>query len=460
MSRNHITSRVHSQTGCHDVATLRSHRQPMTQTVEELDPHTTKLSELDRQLVSAVSGIKILSSVSWPVAVQQQWLNGWRKGERVLPEIVYPVRNLESERASLNRIYDHADPGHPMGAWIRAQCSAYMQATRLLEHLGRPQLTVYSEDLYGRPGDLLPGSTLSSVDAAHHFLEVASDLHDDLLATENEYCIEATTMQRELQADVDALFGIDRVSVVVDASLASKAAAGPTRIRLRGDTCFSEYDRRQLLEHEAFVHSLTGLNGRSQPHFPSLGLNSPRITATQEGLATFAELITGAIDLSRMKRLSLRILAIDMALNGADFLQVMDYFLEHGQDESESFNSTMRVFRGAPLAGGHAFTKDGVYLHGLLQVHTFFRLALKQGKLMPLRMLFAGKMTLDDVIALEPMFESGVLAPPHWLPPWLQRIRGLAGILAFSLFANRIPMDRVAADAATGEGVFGDQPAV
>jgi len=29
------------------------------------------------------------------------------------------------------------------------------------------------------------------------------------------------------------------------------------------------------------------------------------------------------------------------------------------------------------------------------------------------------------------------------LPPWLQRANGLAGALAFSLFANRIRMDRV-----------------
>ena len=102
-----------------------------------------------------------------------------------------------------------------------------------------------------------------------------------------------------------------------------------------------------------------------------------------------------------------------------------------------------------PTTGGCAFTKDTVYLRGLVGVHTFFRWALRQHKLPLCRYLFAGKMTLADVQRFEPLFESGVLLPPHWMPPWLTRINGLAGMLAFSLFANRIRLDTVAA-----EGVF------
>ena len=54
--------------------------------------------------------------------------------------------------------------------------------------------------------------------------------------------------------------------------------------------------------------------------------------------------------------------------------------------------------------------------------------------------------TLDDVAAFEPLFEDGVLAPPRWLPRWVSRANGLAGVLAFSLFANRIRLDRLSAD--------------
>jgi uncharacterized protein (TIGR02421 family) len=236
------------------------------------------------------------------------------------------------------------------------------------------------------------------------------------------------------------------IKVEVDAELTAKAAAGATRIRLRGDTCFSEYDRHQLLAHEAFVHSLTALNGRQQPLLASLARTSPRVTATQEGLAVFAELMSGAIDIARLKRISLRILAIDMALNGADFVEVYRYFSNCGQSAADSFHSAQRVFRGVPLNGGAAFAKDNVYLSGLLTVHTFFRWAFKQQRMDLLRHLFAGKLTLHDVIALQPHFASGAILPPRWLPPWMQHVHGLAGKLAFSVFINGIHMNRVQGD--------------
>lgn len=147
-----------------------------------------------------------------------------------------------------------------------------------------------------------------------------------------------------------------------------------------------------------------------------------------------------------MKRISLRIVAIDMAINGADFVQVFRFFLDAGQTPEDSFASTQRVFRGAPLGGGAAFTKDTVYLHGLLSVHTFFRWCLRHRKLAVARQLFAGKLALEDVFALQPMFEVGAIAAPQYLPPWMQRANGLAGMLAFSLFANKIKLDRVDAD--------------
>jgi len=150
-----------------------------------------------------------------------------------------------------------------------------------------------------------------------------------------------------------------------------------------------------------------------------------------------------------MKRISLRIEAVAMALAGADFIEVFRYFTDAGQNPAESFSSAQRVFRGVPTTGGAAFTKDTVYLRGLIGVHTFFRHSLQQDRLRLCRRLFAGKMTLDDVATFEPMFEAGVLASPRWLPRWVSRANGLAGMLAFSLFANRIRLDKLSEDAPT-----------
>jgi uncharacterized protein (TIGR02421 family) len=404
------------------------------------------LSGLDRRLVAATRGIRLLSSLSWPAAVQQAFLAQWRQGRAVLPAIAYPGRDFSAERAELDAIASAAPAGHPVGDYLARTARSWGVAAELLESAGTAHVTECSVRLFGRPGDTVPGATLTNVDAARHFITLADELGHELGASDADYCIPADILQEDLQQRLDAFFGADVVRVETDPGLISKAAAGATRIRLRSATCFTEDDRHQLLEHEAFVHTLTALNGRAQPHLASLGQNSPRITATQEGLAVFAELMSGSIDILRMKRISLRIVAIDLALAGADFIDVFRYFLDAGQTEADSFASTQRVFRGAPLTGGAAFTKDAVYLHGLLSIHTFFRWALKHQRLALTRNLFAGKLALHDVIALEPFFESGWIAQPRWLPPWARRANGLAGVLAFSLFANHIRLDTVAAE--------------
>ena len=412
----------------------------------ESDATLSRSAELDRRLVAAVKGIKLLASVSWPATVQKKFLQGWQSGNPQLPKVEYARPDFATTREELEDIFLAADAQHPVGDYLRRTAQSWRIATELLDAVGTPQITQHSIDLFGRPGDRLPGGSVSNLDAARHFIELADELDQEITSNDADYCIPADLLREELQQRISAFFTHHDVKVELDPNLIAKAAAGPTRIRLRSATCFSEYDKHQLLEHEAFVHSLTALNGREQPHLGSLALSSPRITATQEGLATFAELMSGSIDIGRMKRISLRILAIDKALHGADFIEVFKFFLESGQTDADSFTSAMRVFRGAPLSGGCAFTKDAVYLHGLLSVHTFFRWALKHQRLQLCRNLFAGKMALHDVIALEPFFASGYIVAPLYLPPWVARANGLAGTLAFSLFANKIRLDRVEAE--------------
>jgi uncharacterized protein (TIGR02421 family) len=403
-------------------------------------------AELDRRLVAAVKGIKLLSLVSWPASVQNTFIEGWRRGNPQLPQVEYERNDYSRTREELEDIFLTADCEHPVGDYLRRTAQSWRTATELLDAVGTPDIVEHSTHLFGRPGDLLPGGTVSNLDAARHFIDLADELAREIVGSSADYCIPAEVLRDELQHDISAFFTAHKVIVEIDPDLIAKAAAGPTKIRLRSSTCFTEYDKHQLLEHEAFVHSLTALNGREQPNLKSLALNSPRITATQEGLATFAELMSGSIDIGRMKRISLRIVAIDLALRGADFIEVFRFFHDAGQTDTDSFTSAMRVFRGAPLTGGSAFTKDAVYLHGLLSIHTFFRWALKNQKLKLCRSLFAGKMALHDVLALEPFFDSGYVAAPLYLPPWMQQANGMAGVLAFSLFANRIRLDRVVAE--------------
>jgi len=401
---------------------------------------------LDARLVAAVRGIRLLQALSWPAHVEETFLAAWKIGRIHLPQVEYPREDFGAVRAELEAVSAEADADHPLGRYLIATAESWRIATRLLDVAGSHRLTAYSARLYGRPVEMLPGEGPTNLEAARHFVALADDMDQELREIEPDAVMSAETLRDLLQPEIDAFFTGHKVTVELDPELIAKAAASPSRIRIRTNTGFSEYDRQQLLLHEAFVHSLTGINGREQPHLRSLARGAPRTTATQEGLATFAELISGAMDIERMKRISLRIVAIDMAISGADFVQVFRFFLDAGQSPADSFSSAQRVFRGAPTGGGAAFTKDTVYLHGLLGVHTFFRWCLRHRRLGLAQQLFAGKLALEDVFAFEPMTEAGVIAPPRYLPPWMRRANGLAGMLAFSLFANKIRLDRVDAD--------------
>lgn len=401
-----------------------------------------RCAALDKRLVEAVRGIRVLDTVAWPAAVERRFLDDLHHGRETLPRFEYQAPDFSAQRAELHAIASEADASHPLGAYLRRSAASWQTAACMLEAVGTDGVTAPSIELYGRPGDALPGGTQTNLDAARWFLDIAEELGNGALP-EAEYCIPAEVLRDEVQAEVDACFGVATVHVEIDPELTSKAAAGATRIRLRGATCFSEYDRSQLLAHEAFVHTLTARNGRAQPVLKSLARTAPRATATQEGLAVFAELMSGSIDIARLQRISLRILAIDMALSGADFVEVYRWFRARGQNVADSFYSTQRVYRGVPVTGGAAFTKDNVYLAGLLTVHTFFRWAFKRRRLDLMQHLFAGKLALDDAIALRPCFADGSVAPPKYLPPWIQHSQGLAAKLAFSLFANRIRMGRI-----------------
>ena len=406
-------------------------------------PEIAHHAALDARMVIAASDIRLLSLASWPAGREIDFVADYARGVARLPQIDYPRLDFSGARAELDAIAREADPGHPLGQYLIESARSWQTAARLCEVLGTPAVTELSVQLYGSPFDPLPGDGPDARVAARHFLSIADEYDRELISPAEQVPISATALQLQLQRDLDDYFHERVIDVVLDPDLIAKAAAGATRIRLRTTASFSDYDRDQLLQHEAFVHSLSALNGRLQPVLGSLALSSPRATATQEGLATFAEQITGSIDISRMKRLSLRIEAVAMAMEGADFIEVFRYFLDAGQSPEESFASAQRVFRGVPTTGGAAFTKDAVYLRGLVSVHTFFRWAMRQRKLRLCRWLFAGKMTLVDVQRFAPLFEAGVLLPPRWMPRWIARANGLAGMLAFSLFANQIRLDAI-----------------
>lgn len=399
------------------------------------------LSELDAALPGLTRKIRVLDALSWPDGVEEDFLAKWRGGRAELPRVELQPRDHSADIAALETFISRCDVGHPAGNFLAMTARSYATAGHMLGAIGTPSFTHYSSALYRRPDFYYTRLQLSMLDAANFFLKTTDALLGGAQIPPSPAEIPAKAFAAWIQPELDRFFGAGQITVVLDPNLAAKAIAGSSRIRLRASALFSELDKNQLLQHEAFVHIATAQNGARQPNLISLGLGAPRTTQTQEGIATLAELFTGSMDINRLRRLALRVLAVQQALEGADFIQVFEGFLAAGQTQEESFRSTQRVFRGVDLRGGSAFTKDAAYLTGLLGVHTLLRIAIRDNRPELIGHLFAGRLSLADTLRLAPLFDSGWLKGPVYLPAWASDLRILAANLAFSAFIAQIKLD-------------------
>jgi hypothetical protein len=128
-----------------------------------------------------------------------------------------------------------------------------------------------------------------------------------------------------------------------------------------------------------------------------------------------------------------------MSIDGADFKEVYDFYADR-TDPDQAYDNTRRVFRGGVIAGGAPFTKDMVYLNGLLRVHNFMRSIVKIGRADLIRILFCGKMDLEDLPALAQLASTKRLTPPKFMPPWAKDLRFLVSYMAYSGFLNQVKM--------------------
>ncbi len=407
---------------------------------EMTSPRLRKTADLDARLLAVAAEIRVLSSLTWPKEAEERFLADYRAKRPTLPDVQIRVIDHSREIKELEDIQSSCDRAHPLDNIAYKTARSYEFAARMLQGIGTSDFLKYSGALYGRPSDRYRLQQVSALDAAEHLLARTDDLLGGYVIEETVASISAQDFSLMLQKKVDLFFDNDKVEVALDPGLSSKAIAGANRIRLRESAMFSELDLAQLLHHEAYIHAATMLNGRRQENLKLLSLGAPRTTRTQEGLAVLAELMTLSLDVRRMRRLSLRVQAIDMALKGADFIQVFEYFLGSGQSEEESYQSTVRCFRGGDVRGGIAFTKDSVYLKGLFEVYAFLMCSVHENRPELATYLFAGRFALADVIELAPYFETGFLVPPHYVPRWARDLRTLASTFAFNAFFTKIDL--------------------
>lgn len=398
--------------------------------------HFAKAKTAGRALNLAAKSMKVLSSVAWDEAQKDRFL---KQGKMPKPD--YESIDVSEPRRMIAEARQSIDGKHVVFEWLGRLAETLDITTGLIEARGTKAFYEHSAELYGRPTRLMLDKKTRVIDLARHMDGTLEGLDFSKLVIEGyETQLTAEEFAAELSDKLKPHFGDQAPVIELSDTLSAKAVAGRKRIRVRASASFTERDIEQLLQHEALIHTATALNGRSQPHFKILGRAHAGTTEVQEGLAVFAEIISGAMDPQRFRRLSDRVIAIQMSIDGADFKQVFDFYNDRLDDVDQSFENTRRIFRGGVLTGGAPFTKDMVYLNGLLRVHNFMRTVVKLGRADLIRILFAGKMDIEDVPALAQMAASGRMRSPEFMPPWAKDLRFLVSYMAYSGFLNQVKM--------------------
>ena len=384
----------------------------------------------------ATASMKILGSLIWD---DQHKIDFLKSGK--LPNPKYTSIDLKTSFDHINDARQLIDNKEVVGQWLERMANSVERTALMLDARGSPEFFTHSAELYGVPTEVLIDGKTRVIDLARHMDDTLDGLDVEKLIIDGyQVWLTAEEFAARLAPSLADHFGDAAPRIEMADDIPSKALAGSRRIRVNSKARFTPRDVDQLMQHEALIHVATTLNGRQQDNFPLLGRAHARVTEIQEGLAVFAEIISGAMDPRRFRRLSNRVIAIQMSIDGADFKEVFDYYIGCDCEPDTAYDNTRRIFRGGVISGGAPFTKDMVYLNGLLRVHNFMRTVVKLGRADLIRLLFVGKMDLEDVPALATLAAEGLIEPAQYMPPWAKDLRFLVSYMSYSGFLNQVKM--------------------
>jgi len=402
--------------------------------------YLTKLKALSDQLVSLQKPIRILDAIKWPTETQERFLAA--DGKR-LPDInqnYYDQMPLSFDRHKLADAFIELERDvqrqlgqhDALGRILSDTITQYRLVLEMLGARGSSRFGQLSKRLYGSPSDRIAGDNKTLLEVGEELCRVFSLPAAAQLEPPSNRQLDATEATAYLSTRMDGYFGAGTVNVTLSDDIVSDAAAGGDSLKVNRRSLFTPQDLNVLEVHEGWVHIGTTLNGRAQPWATWLSVGSPRITAIQEGMAVLMETLTFSSFPKRAQRVSDRVVAVDMAERGADFVELYRFFRNRGDSKQDSYRVAQRVFRGGTVSGGSVFTKDISYVKGFVENVGFIRNAIYAGQPEMIPLLYLGKLTLDDIPALYEHLQLGHIAAPQYLPPMFKNLSGLYVWFGFS----------------------------
>jgi len=407
-----------------------------------------KLKNFSTRLIEAQRPIRLLDAIKWDPKI----LDDVRKSKyKELPKIdasTYeknsPGFDQEKKLEELKNIREGIEKEigaeDSLAKILIETCSEYEDLVHMMAVRGAPEFYEYSRRLYGSPKDLFFGSKASVKDLGLHLYNILSSVDDNTLGDTRAEFVDANTAVADLNDRFSKYFPGESVRVYAADEMLADAAASALSIKLRGSARFMKRDVDILEVHEGWVHMGTTINGVEQKIAKWLYKGPPRVSATQEGLAILMEIFSFVTSPRRARKINDRVLAIDKAEDGANFLEVLEYFRTEGYEEDECLTATQRVFRGGMVEGGKPFTKDLSYCKGFVENYNFIRACIQAGKSEMVPFLFVGKVKVTDVPIIYHKFKEGIIDPPKYLPPFFRDLNSLVVWMSFLNFLSAADM--------------------
>jgi uncharacterized protein (TIGR02421 family) len=415
--------------------------------------------ELSERIVVAQKPIRVLDAIKWDNKIRDQFFKDKCKKLPVVNTAYYlennplsfdPLKKIEEfheiERSIRRKLGQYSG----VGSIMTRMCREYASVVEMLLGRGTPRFFEVSQELYGSTEDAFHIGAPTLKDLATLVTNTLSNINDpniksSVMTDADVKCFTSEQAVQILSERLGSYFNNGRVQVELSDGILADASAGAEKIKVHNNLMFSEREIRVFEIHEGWVHLGTTLNGMMQPVCTFLSKGPPSSTITQEGLGIIAEVFTFSSYPGRVKRLTNRITAVNMAEEGANFLDVFHFYLEQGVSEEDSYYHSARVFRGSVPDGG-PFTKDLSYTKGFILIYNYIRLAVQHGLLAQIPLLFLGKTTLEDIHILADLVEENIVMPPKYVPPQFQDIAALSAWMCYSIFLNKLDLQRMAMD--------------
>lgn len=415
------------------------------------ETYKEKVGRLSQRIVEIQKPIRVLEAIKWDQSIEEQ-LRKYRFKQ--LPKVTTeyyskisigfdPEKKMQEFEELSQDILLTLGVEDSIGKLLKTIVEEYQNVVQMLLFRGTKKFWEYSKKLYGSPKDMFFDEQNTICDLGQLLYSIFSRISDDDLGVDYPKSYSAPEVVSILNERFKNYFSDQSVEAKLSDGILADASAGGDTVKVKEGVSFSSRDIDILEVHEGWVHVATTQNGHAQHVAKWLSKGPPRCSATQEGLAVILEIFTFRSHPKRARRINDRILAIDKVEDGANLLELIEFYRIEGYSEEDAVASAVRIFRGGVVEGGAPFTKDVAYCRGFIENYNFMRAAIRAGKPHLIPFFFSGKLHVNDIPLLYQKYKEGLVDFPKYLPPQFKDLNGIAVWMGFSSFLNMINLKTI-----------------